>query len=115
MPCCGKKGDGFFCLWLYWSYDWSLFTYMLDHIKTLLMYRAPVKWSPILGHGHEWAGVCRDVGEKHPDVIDESNEALDIIVVPGCSLLSNMSYLACIDMDSFLVDYVPEAVYSVCI
>jgi len=66
-----------------------------------------MKRRSILSHGHEWTSVCRDVGEKCPNVIDESNETLPP--------LPNTGYLVRIDMNSFFVDYVPEAVYSVCI
>ena len=69
-----------------------------------------MEWHSILGHGQEWTGVCSDIRKEIPDIIHESNEALDIIVVPGIAPLPDMSHLVSVDVDSFLVDYMTKAV-----
>jgi len=74
-----------------------------------------MEWHSILGHGQEWTSVCSDIGKEIPDIIHESNEALDIIVVPGSAPLSDISHLVSVDVDSFLVDYMTKKVNFVSI
>ena len=69
-----------------------------------------MEWRPVLCHGQEWTGVCSDIRKEIPDIIHESNEALDIIVVLGNVPLSDMGHLVSVDVDFFLVDYMTKAV-----
>jgi len=69
-----------------------------------------MEWRSVLGHDQEWTGVRSDIGKEIPNIIHESNKALDIIVVPGSVPLPDTSHLVSVDVDSFLVDYMTKAV-----
>ena len=69
-----------------------------------------MEWRSILGHGQEWTGVRSNIRKEIPNIIHESNEALDIIVVPGSAPLPDTSHLVSVDMNSFLVNYMTKAV-----
>jgi len=65
-----------------------------------------MEWRSVLCHGQEWTGVCSDIGKEIPDIIHESNEALDIIVVLGNAPLPDMGHLVSVDYMTKAVDFV---------
>ena len=73
----------------------------------------PMEWRPVLCHGQEWPGVSRDIGKEISQVINESNEALDVIVVAGFVPVSDAAKFVRICMNTVLVDNVAQAIYPV--
>jgi hypothetical protein len=89
---------------VYWAYDWCLLTYVLDHIKALLVDEVPMKWCTILCHGHQWAGVGCHVGQEIGHVVDQSYEPLDIVVIMGGSPVYDAGQLVHIGVDPLVIN-----------
>jgi len=58
----------------------------------------------ILCHGQEWASVRSDIRKEIPDIVCESNETLDIIVVSGSAPLPDACHLVRVDRMAKAVD-----------
>ena len=101
---------GFFCGWLYRFNNQSLIAYLLDHVKAHLMKGAPMEWRSVLGHGQEQTSICSDIGEEIPNIVHESNESLDIIIISESAPLPDSGYLVSIDINPFVVNYMTKAV-----
>ena len=71
---------------------------------------APVEWCSILCHSQKWPSVHCDIRQIIPNIIHESNELLNIIIITGSAPLPDTGYLVGIDMDSISVDYMTKTV-----
>ena len=75
----------------------------------------PVEWCPVLGHGHQWSHIGCNVREKVFQIVHQSYELLDVVVVAGSAPLPDVAEFIHIGVDIILVNDVAQAVHLICI
>jgi hypothetical protein len=71
----------------------------------------PVEWRPILGHGQDRSSICGDIRKEISQVVNESNEALDIVVVAGYAPVPDAAKFVHISVNPIFIDYMTQAIY----
>jgi hypothetical protein len=69
----------------------------------------PVEWHPILGHGQDRSGICSDIRKEISQVVNESNEALDIIA--GYVPVLDAAKFVRISVNPIFINYMTQAIY----
>jgi hypothetical protein len=77
----------------------------------MLVKGMPVEWCPILGHGQDRSSISSDIRKEISQVVNKSNEALDIIVVVGYMPVPDAAKLVHISVNPIFIDYMTQAIY----
>jgi hypothetical protein len=63
-----------------------------------------MKWCTVLCHCHEWSSVGGDIRQKGRHIVNQAYEPLNVIVIMGGPPVYDAGQLACIRVDSLVVN-----------
>ena len=99
----------------YREYNRHLAANGFDHVKASLMDGVPVEWCPVLGHGHQWSHIGGNVREKVSQIVHQSYESLDVVVIAESVPLLDVAEFIRLGVDTIFVNDVAQAVHLVCV
>src|ERR1700676_120643 len=96
---------------VYQLQHWGRAADVFDHLEAVIMQRSPIEGLTVFRHRGQRAGERADVWQKMCQILHESKESLDLVVVTRCLPLSYPRHLVTVGVKAVFIDHMTETLY----